>query len=48
MISSVIKLLSGYDQLPLDVREKDLTAISTPLGLFRSTRILQGATNSVA
>lgn len=48
LISTVIDLLSGYDQLPLDSRDRDMTAISTPLGLLRSTRALQGATNSVA
>lgn len=48
MITSVIDLLSRYDQLPLDSRDFDITAISTPIGLLRATRALQGATNSVA
>jgi hypothetical protein len=45
---SYIDLFSGYDQLPLDERSRDYTAIHTPLGLFRQTTLPQGATNSVA
>ena len=47
-IGSYIDLFSGYDQLPLDKKSRDMTAISTPLGLLRQTTLLQGATNSVA
>lgn len=41
-------LFSGYDQRALSVRSRDMTTIQTPLGLFRHTKLLQGATNSVA
>ena len=44
----LINFLSGYDQVELDVKSRDLTAFQTPLGLLRQTTLLQGATNSVA
>lgn len=47
-ITSAIDLFAGYDQMPLAEVSRDLTAIQTPLGLMRSTRIPMGATNSVA
>ena len=47
-IASLIDWFSGYDQVPLAERSRDLTAFSTPLGLVRMTRLPQGATNSVA
>jgi hypothetical protein len=47
-ISSLVDLFSGYDQMPLDVRSRDVTAMQTPRGLLRYTRLVQGATNSVA
>lgn len=41
-------LMSGYDQYPLDVASRDLTAIRVPgMGLFRMTTMPQGGTNSV-
>ncbi|KAJ5110888.1 hypothetical protein N7532_001423 [Penicillium argentinense] len=46
-LCSVVDLFSGYDQITLDERCRDLTAIMTPLGLLRATTILQGAANSV-
>ena len=46
--ASLIDFFSGYDQLTLDVRSRDLTAFMTPLGLLRMTTPPQGATNSVA
>ena len=47
-VASLIDWFSGYDQVPLDVKSRDLTAFFTPLGLLRMTRLPQGATNSVA
>jgi hypothetical protein len=47
-ISSLIDFFSGYDQLTLDVRSRDMTAFQTPLGLLRMTTPPMGATNSVA
>lgn len=47
-ISSLIDYYSGYDQITLDKLSRDLTAIMTPLGLFRHTTLVQGATNLVA
>ena len=46
--ASLIDFFSGYDQLTLDVRSRDMTAFMTPLGLLRMTTPPQGATNSVA
>ena len=47
-VASLIDLFSGYDQITLDERDRDMTAIHTPLGLLRQTTLLQGASNSVA
>ena len=47
-ITSLIDFFSGYDQVELDKRCRDLTAFMTPLGLLRQTTLPQGATNSVA
>lgn len=46
MLVEILYLREGV--LGWDYHDRDMTAISTPLGLLRSTRILQGATNSVA
>ena len=46
--ASLIDFFSGYDQLTLDVRSRDMTAFMTPLGLLRMTTPPMGATNSVA
>ena len=46
-MTSAVDLFSGYDQIPLDERDRNMTAIQTPLGLLRQTTLLQGATNSV-
>ena len=43
-----VDLFSGYDQLLIDVRDRDLTAMHTPLGLIRLRVLPQGFTNSVA
>ena len=47
-VASLVNFFSGYDQVELDIRSRDLTAFMTPLGLLRQTTLLQGATNSVA
>jgi hypothetical protein len=47
-IVTLIDWFSGYDQIELDERDRDLTAFMTPMGLLRQTRVVQGATNSVA
>ena len=47
-ITSSIDYYSGYYQIPLDRRSRDLTAFLTPLSLVQSTRLPQGWTNSVA
>lgn len=47
-IASLVDLYSGYDQMVLHPKSRDLTAFFTPIGLVRNTRIPQGATNSVA
>ena len=46
--ASLIDFFSGYDQLILDPRCRDMTAFMTPVGLLRMTTVPQGATNSVA
>lgn len=45
--ASLIDLFSGYDQIELDVKSRDLTGFQTPIGLLRMTTLRQGATNSV-
>jgi len=47
-VASLVDFLSGYDQIPLDPKSRDITAFMTPLGLLRQTTLPQGATNSVA
>ena len=47
-MASLIDLFSGYDQFMLALQSRDMTAIHTPLGLLRMTRLPQGATNSIA
>jgi hypothetical protein len=47
-VASLIDFFSGYDQVELDVKSRDLTAFQTPIGLLRQTTLPQGATNSVA
>ena len=38
--ASLIDFFSGYDQLVLDVRSRDMTAFMTPIGLLRMTTVL--------
>jgi hypothetical protein len=47
-IVSAIDYFSGYYQISLDKRSRDLTSFLTDLGLVRMTRHPQGWTNSVA
>ena len=47
VMSSAVDLFSGYDQMTLDSRDRNITAIQTPIGLLRQTILLQGASNSV-
>jgi ribonuclease HI len=47
-MASLIDFFSGYDQIELDVKSRDLTGFQTPIGLLRMTTLPQGATNSVA
>ncbi|OMJ18467.1 Retrovirus-related Pol polyprotein from transposon [Smittium culicis] len=46
-IYTTFDLMSGYDQISLDKRSRDLFSLQTPLGLLRMTRLPQGWTNSV-
>ncbi|KAK6206862.1 putative gag-pol poly protein [Colletotrichum tabaci] len=45
---SLLDFFSGYDQVPLDPKSRDITTFSTPIGLLRMCTLPQGATNSVA
>ena len=45
--ASLVDFFSGYDQLGLALKSRDMTAFQTPLGLLRMTSVPQGATNSV-
>ena len=47
-VTSLIDLFSGYDQIILDEKDRDITVIYTPLRLFHQTTLLQGVSNSVA
>jgi hypothetical protein len=47
-ITSLVDLYSGYNQILLYPKSRDLTAFFTPLRLLRNTTLLQGATNSMA
>ena len=47
-ISSLMDFLAGYEQVPLAVQSRDITAIETEQGLMRFTVLQQGTTNNVA
>ncbi|GBG88014.1 hypothetical protein CBR_g46385 [Chara braunii] len=47
-IYSLIDLYSGYDQLPLDVRDRPYTAMHIPVGQLQMQVTLMGFTNAVA
>jgi hypothetical protein len=47
-IYTLLDAFSGYDQIPLDSRSRDLTAMWSPIGTMRMTRLPQGYTNSPA
>ena len=46
-IALLIDFFSGYNQVELDIRSRDLMAFQTPLGLLRQMMLPMGATNSV-
>ncbi|GBG72554.1 hypothetical protein CBR_g12124 [Chara braunii] len=47
-IYSLIDLYLGYDQLPLDARDRPYTAMHTPVGQLQMQVTLMGFTNAVA
>ncbi|GBG59572.1 hypothetical protein CBR_g49832 [Chara braunii] len=47
-IYSLVDLYSGYDQLPLDVRDRPYTAMHTPVGQLQMQVTSMGFTNAVA
>ncbi|GBG77789.1 hypothetical protein CBR_g25720 [Chara braunii] len=47
-VYSVCNLFSGYDEIPLDYRDRQLTAMHTPLGLIQMMVVPMGWTNGVA
>ncbi|GBG71709.1 hypothetical protein CBR_g9121 [Chara braunii] len=47
-IYSVCDLFPGYDEIPLDPRDRHLTAMHTPLGLVQMKVVPMGWTNGVA
>ncbi|EFW13399.1 conserved hypothetical protein [Coccidioides posadasii str. Silveira] len=48
VMASLCNLFSGYDNFPLAEESRDMTAIATPIGLFRHMTLVQGAMNSPA
>ncbi|GBG62054.1 hypothetical protein CBR_g28531 [Chara braunii] len=48
LIYLVCDLLSGYDEVPFDPRDRHLTAMHTPLGLIQMMVVPMGLTNGVA
>ena len=48
VIVFLIDFFSGYDQIELDEKSRDLTAFHTPIGLLRMIIFFQEAINSVA
>ena len=47
-VASLIDLFSGYNQITLDKKDRDITVIYTPLRLLCQTTLLQGVLNSMA
>lgn len=47
-ILTIVDFFSGYDQVTLAEKSRDITTFSTPIGLVRMCTLPQGATNSVA
>lgn len=47
-VISLVNFFSGYNQIKLDIRSRDITTFYTPLRLVRQCTLLIGATNSVA
>jgi transposase InsO family protein len=48
VISSLMDFFAGYEQVPLAIESRDMTAIETEQGLMRFTVLQQGGTNNVA
>lgn len=48
MVLSLLDFFSGYDQIKLDEKSRDITTFATPIGLFRQCGLPMGATNSIA
>ena len=46
-MASLMDLFSGYDQIRLAERSRDMTAFQSPIGLVRLTRLPQGWTGAV-
>ena len=47
-ISSLMDFFAGYEQVPLAIESRDITAIEIEQGLMRFTVLQQGGTNNVA
>ncbi|GBG70054.1 hypothetical protein CBR_g4882 [Chara braunii] len=47
-IYSICDLFSGYDEIPLDYRDRHMTALHTPIGLVQMMVVPMGWTNGVA
>src|SRR6266498_3899501 len=47
IIASLIDFFSGYNQINLNKKNRDLTAFHTPIGLLKMTTCTQKAINSV-
>ncbi|GBG68699.1 hypothetical protein CBR_g3241 [Chara braunii] len=47
-IYSICDLFSGYDEIPLDYRDRHMTVMHTPLGLVQMMVVPMGWTNGVA
>ena len=47
-IATLVDFFSGYNQIPVDPKSRDITTTITPLALYRHTTLPQGAIDSVA
>lgn len=47
-ILSLLDFFSGYDQVKLQEKSRDMTTFATVIGLFRLSTLPMGATNSIA
>jgi hypothetical protein len=46
-VISLINFFSGYDQIKLDIKSRNITAFITPIRFLRQTTLSQKATNSI-